>query len=65
MHLCTICEIIFLVGGPWKANVALEKSLENSYDFLYEPCHSLKVFYFLFYHHRYFLRVSELIKYVC
>ena len=38
MHLCTICEIIFLVGGPWKSNVALEKSLKNSCSFLYEPC---------------------------
>ena len=29
MHLCTICETIFLVGGPWKSNGTLEKSLKN------------------------------------
>ena len=28
MHFCTICEIIFLVGGPWKSNVVLEKWLQ-------------------------------------
>ena len=38
MHFCTICEIIFLVGGPWKSNVVLEKSLKNGCNFLYEPC---------------------------
>ena len=29
MHFCTICEIIFLVGCPWKSNVVLEKSLKS------------------------------------
>ena len=29
MHFYTICEIIFLVGGPWKSNVVFEKSLKN------------------------------------
>ena len=29
MHFCTIYEIIFLVGGPWKSNVGLEKSSKN------------------------------------
>ena len=30
--------MIFLVGGPCKSIVALEKSLKNSGNFLYEPC---------------------------
>ena len=38
VHFCTICEILFLVGGPWKSNVVLEKSLKNGCNFLYEPC---------------------------
>ena len=38
MHFCTICEIIFLVGSPWKSNVVLEKSLKNGCSFLCEPC---------------------------
>ena len=38
MHFCTICEIKFLVGGRWKSNVVLEKSLKNGCNFLYEPC---------------------------
>ena len=25
MHFCTVREIIFLVGGPWKSNVVLER----------------------------------------
>ena len=28
VDFCTICEIIFLVGSPWKSNVVLEKSLK-------------------------------------
>ena len=40
----TMCEITFLVGGPWKSNVVLEKSLKislkNGCNFLYEPCKS-------------------------
>ena len=40
VYFCTICEIIFLEGGPWKSNVVLEKSLENGCIFLYEPCWS-------------------------
>ena len=36
VHFCTICEIIFLVGRPWKSNIALEKSLKNGCNFLYE-----------------------------
>ena len=35
MHLCAICKIIVLVGGP---SVALEKSLKKTLQFLYEPC---------------------------
>ena len=31
-------QIIFLVSGPWKLNVVLEKSLKNGCNFLYEPC---------------------------
>ena len=42
IHFCTICEIIFLVGGPWKSNVVLEKSLKNGCNFLYEPWHWFK-----------------------
>ena len=38
VDFCTICEIIFLVGGPWKSNVILEKSLKIGCNFLYEPC---------------------------
>ena len=38
VHFFTICEILFLVGGPWKSNVVLEKSLKNGCNFLYEPC---------------------------
>ena len=38
VHFWTICEIIFLVGGPWKFNVILEKSLKIGCNFLYEPC---------------------------
>ena len=34
MHFCTICEIIVLVGSPWKV---LEKSLKNG-------CKSLSIF---------------------
>ena len=41
MHFCTISEIIFLVGCPWKSNVVLEKSLKNGCNFLYEPCDQL------------------------
>ena len=26
VHFCTICEITFLVGDPWKSNVVFEKS---------------------------------------
>ena len=37
VHFSTICEIIFLVSGPWKLNVVLEKSLKNGCNFLYEP----------------------------
>ena len=43
MHLCTICEIVFLVGGPWKSNVAPEKSLKNSCIFCMNPESYLKV----------------------
>ena len=31
-----MCEIIFLEGGPWKSNVAPEKSFKNGCNFLYE-----------------------------
>ena len=34
---CTIRETVFLLGGPWKFNVVLEKSLKNGWHFLYEP----------------------------
>ena len=34
---CRICEIIFLVGGPWKSNVILEKSLRNGCNFCMNP----------------------------
>ena len=37
VHFCTICEIVFLVGGPWKSDVVLEKSLKNGCNLLYEP----------------------------
>ena len=40
VHLCTIWEITFLVGGPWKFNLvleSLEKSLKNGCNYLYEP----------------------------
>ena len=37
VHFCTICEIIFLVGGPWKYNVVLEESLKSGCLCLYEP----------------------------
>ena len=43
MQFCTICKIIFLVGGPGKSNVVLEKSLENGCNFVYEPCRSARV----------------------
>ena len=39
MHFCKICEIKFLVGGPWKSNVVIENSLKNGCNFLYEPCY--------------------------
>ena len=26
-----------VVGGPWKSNATLEKSLKNGYNYLYEP----------------------------
>ena len=29
--------IIFLVGGPWKSNVVLEKYLKSGRNFFYEP----------------------------
>ena len=32
-----VCEIVFLVGGPWKSDVVLEKSLKNGCNLLYEP----------------------------
>ena len=38
VHFCTICEILFLVGGPWKSNVVLEKSWKTGCNVLYEPC---------------------------
>ena len=34
VHFCTTCEIIFLVGGPWKSNVVLEKSLKSSWKMI-------------------------------
>ena len=34
VHFCTMCDITFLVGGPWKV-------LKNGFNFLYEPCHNL------------------------
>ena len=37
VNFCTTFEIIFLVDGPWKSNVVLEKSLKNGSSFLYEP----------------------------
>ena len=37
VHFCTICEIKFLVGGPWKLNVVLGKSSKKGCNFLYEP----------------------------
>ena len=49
MHFCTICEIIFLVGGPWKSNVVLEKSLKNGCIFCMNPINSAKVVPFLVY----------------
>ena len=38
VHLCTVFEIIFPVGGLSKSNVALEKSLKKSCNFLNKPC---------------------------
>ena len=38
VHFFTMYEITFLVGGPWKSNVVLEKSLKNGCNYLYEPC---------------------------
>ena len=37
VNFCTIRETVFLLGGPWKFNVVLEKSLKNGWNFLYEP----------------------------
>ena len=36
VHFCTMCDITFLVGGPWKV-------LKNGFTFLYEPCHNLVI----------------------
>ena len=33
VNFCTTFEIIFLVDGPWKSNVVLEKSLKNGSSF--------------------------------
>ena len=38
MHFCTICEIIFLVGCPWKSNVVLEKSLKSPWKMVATFC---------------------------
>ena len=32
---CVICEVTFLVGGPWNVH---ENSLKNGGKFLFEPC---------------------------
>ena len=37
VHFCTICEITFLVGDPWKSNV--EKFSKNGCNFSDEPCY--------------------------
>ena len=37
MHLCTICEIMFPVGGPWEANVTLGTPWKIVAIFMYEP----------------------------
>ena len=34
---CTICEITFLEGGPWKSNVVLEESFEIAAIFCMNP----------------------------
>ena len=34
---CTICEITFLEGGPWKSNVVLEESFEIAAIFCMKP----------------------------
>ena len=40
--LCIICEITFLVDGPWKSNVVLEKSFKKMVAiFLYQPCYCI------------------------
>ena len=36
VHFCTVSDITFLVGGPWKV-------LKNGFNFLYEPCHNLVI----------------------
>ena len=36
-NICTISEISFLLGSPWKSNVVLEKSLKSGWKFFYEP----------------------------
>ena len=37
LHFCTICEITFLEGGPWKSNVVLEKSFKMVVIFCMNP----------------------------
>ena len=48
VHFCTVCEIIFPVGGLWKSNVTLEKSLKSPWKkvaiFLINPVKIILVF---------------------
>ena len=37
LHFCTICEITFLEGGPWKSNVVLEESFKIVAIFCMNP----------------------------
>ena len=36
VHVCTVCYITFLKGGPWKSNVVLKKFLKSPWNVL--PC---------------------------
>ena len=42
VYFCTVCEITFWVGDPWKSNVVFEKSpwkvSKNGCNFSDEPC---------------------------
>ena len=37
LHFCTICEITFLEGGPWKSNVVLEECFKIVAIFCMNP----------------------------